>query len=265
METIKSIKKLKGPSYSLKTESGLNIKVSEDSLVKHRLLKGEEITETLLETIRKEAELDIGYQLALSYVSFQLRSEKELKDHLRRKEISDEGIDYVIHKLQGLDLLDDRGFAMSYVRTALRTTDKGPGPVRQHLLKKGVPKEIIDEAMVLFDDVEQKETAMKLAEKGIRSYRTKSHQETVNKIRQLLFTKGFKTEVIEEVMAELPLEKDDDEEWEKLVNEGDKLWRRHRGLEGYKRRQKIQQALYRKGHKMEEIHRYLDEKEMEID
>ena len=59
MEIIKSIRKLKNNQYTLTTESGKKISVSEDTLVRHRLLKGEEITDESLEKIRKEAEMDI--------------------------------------------------------------------------------------------------------------------------------------------------------------------------------------------------------------
>ncbi|MFW7394840.1 recombination regulator RecX, partial [Vagococcus fluvialis] len=102
MEIIKSIRKLKNNQYTLTTESGKKISVSEDTLVRHRLLKGEEITDESLEKIRKEAEMDIGYQIALSFLNFQLRSEKEIKDQLKKKEISGEGITYVINKLKDL-------------------------------------------------------------------------------------------------------------------------------------------------------------------
>ena len=54
MEIIKSIRKLKNNQYTLTTESGKKISVSEDTLVRHRLLKGEEITDESLEKIKKE-------------------------------------------------------------------------------------------------------------------------------------------------------------------------------------------------------------------
>ena len=45
MEKIKSIRKLKNNHYTLTTESGRKIRISEDTLVKQRLLKGEEVSE----------------------------------------------------------------------------------------------------------------------------------------------------------------------------------------------------------------------------
>lgn len=54
MEIIKSIRKLKNNQYTLTTESGKKISVSEDTLVRHRLLKGEEITDESLEKSEKK-------------------------------------------------------------------------------------------------------------------------------------------------------------------------------------------------------------------
>ena len=265
MEIIQSIRKLKNNNYTLTTESGRRISVSEDTLVRHRLLKGAEITDEALTEIEKEAELEIGYQIALAYLSYQLRSEKEIKDQLRKKEISQEGINYVIDKLKELSLLDDLVFAESYVRTVMKTQDKGPGQIKQSLIKKGIPGDIIEKALELFTFDTQETAANQLAEKALRRYRSNSHKEQVQKVRQHLFTKGYDGDVIDVVMSNLEVEKDEDEEWTLLVTQGDKLWRRHERLDRSKRNQKIKQSLFQKGFDFDEINRYIEEKEMEDD
>lgn len=265
MEIVKSIRKLKNNNYALTTDSGRRINVSEDTLVRHRLLKGSEITNEALTEIEKEAELEIGYQIALSYLSYQLRSEKEIKDQLRKKEISQEGIDYVIEKLQGINLLDDLVFAESYVRTVMKTQDKGPGQIRQTLIKKGIAEETIERALDLYTFDEQELMASQLAEKALRRYRNKSHKEQIEKVRQHLFTKGYHGDVIDLVMSNLEVEEDEDEEWRLLVIEGDKLWRRHSSLERGKRNQKIKQSLFQKRFDFDDINRYIEEKELEDD
>lgn len=265
MEKIKSIRKLKNNHYTLTTESGRKIRISEDTLVKHRLLKGEEVSESTLETIEKEAELDIGYQLALSFLSYQLRSEKEIKDHLKKKEISEEGISYVINKLRELNLLDDLVFAESYVRTVMKTQDKGPQTIKQQLFKKGISSENIEKALELYSFDDQEEVAMKVAEKAFRKYKSKSHKEQINKVRQHLFTKGYSGDLINLVMSNLEVEKDEDDEWETLVREGDKLWRKHQRLDKAKKKQKIRQSLFQKGYDFDGINRFIEEKELEDD
>lgn len=265
MEKIKSIRKLKNNHYTLTTESGRRISVSEDTLVRHRLLKGEEITDEALEQVAREAQMDIGYQIALSFLSYQLRSEKEIKDQLKKKEISQEGIDYVIPKLQELKLLDDLMFAESYVRTMMKTQDKGPQQIKQGLIKKGISQENIEKALELFILDDQEEAAAKLAQKALRKYQSKSHKEQIQKVRQHLFTKGYSGDIITLVMANLEVEKDEDEEWELIVAQGDKLWRKHQRLDRSKRNQKMKQSLFQKGFDFDLINRYIEEKEMEDD
>ena len=265
MEKIKSIRKLKNNHYTLTTESGHKIRISEDTLVKHRLLKGEEVSENTLEIIEKEAELDIGYQLALSFLSYQLRSEKEIKDHLKKKEISEEGISYVIIKLREMNLLDDLVFAESYVRTVMKTQDKGPQTIKQQLFKKGISEENIAKALEQYSFDDQEEVAMKVAEKALRKYKSKSHKEQINKVRQHLFTKGYSGDLINLVMSNLEVEKDEDDEWETLVREGDKLWRKHQRLDKAKKKQKMRQSLFQKGYDFDAINRFIEEKELEDD
>ncbi|MEG0731804.1 MAG: recombination regulator RecX [Vagococcus sp.] len=265
MEVIQSIRKLKNNNYTLTTKNGRKIRVSEDTLVRHRLLKGEEISEEVLDQVEKEAELDIGYQQALFFLNYQLRSEKEIKDYLKKKEISEEGIVYVIDKLQGLSLLDDLVFAESYVRTVIKTQDKGPQTIKQQLFKKGISDENIQKALDLFSFDDQEEAATKVAEKALRKYQNKSHKEQINKVRQHLFTKGYSKDVISLVMENLEVEKNEDDEWESIVSEGDKLWRKNRRFDPSKRKQKIRQSLFTKGFDFDAINRFIEEKEMEDD
>lgn len=265
MEIIQSIRKLKNNHYNVKTKSGRKIRVSEDTLVRFRLLKGQEIEDDTLTEIEKEAELDIGYQFALSFLSYQLRSEKEIKDHLKKKEISPEGISYVITKLNDINLLDDLVFAESYVRTVMKTQDKGPQNVKQQLYKKGIAADDIVKALELFTFDDQEEMGTRLAIKSLKKYQNKSHKEQINKVRQHLFTKGYSGDVIDLVMSSLEIEKDEDDEWERLVVEGERLWRRHQRLDASKKKQKMRQSLFQKGYDFDLINRFIEEKELEND
>lgn len=265
MEIIQSIRKLKNNHYNITTKSGRKIRVSEDTLVKFRLLKGQEIEDDTLTEIEKEAELDIGYQFALSFLSYQLRSEKEIKDHLKKKEISPEGIAYVITKLNNINLLDDLVFAESYVRTVMKTQDKGPQTVKQQLYKKGIADDDIAKALELFTFEDQEEMGTRLALKSLKKYQNKSHKEQINKVRQHLFTKGYSGDVIDLVMSSLEIEKDEDDEWERLTVEGERLWRRHQRLDASNKKQKMRQSLFQKGYDFDLINRFIEEKELEND
>ncbi|EGG52322.1 hypothetical protein HMPREF9520_02973, partial [Enterococcus faecalis TX1467] len=77
MTTITRISKDKGEFYLLWLSSE-KLRVSEDILVRQRLLKGQELSDTLIEEIKKASSYDVGLQMAMNYLSYQLRSKKEI-------------------------------------------------------------------------------------------------------------------------------------------------------------------------------------------
>ncbi|KAF1297266.1 recombination regulator RecX [Enterococcus sp. JM4C] len=259
--TVTKIAKGKGPFYNIQLSEGEGLRVSEDILVRYRLLKGQEISQQIIDEIRQSGGYDYGLQMAMNYLSYQLRTEKEIRTYLKDKEIEREDRDKIVAKLKELTLIDDLIYAESYVRTQVRISDKGPQTITQQLRQKGVKADEIEQALSLYPKDSQVEIALRTAEKALKKIHGKSQRETVQKVRQTLMQKGFSSEVITGAMESIEFEKDEDEEYAILVQQGDKLWRRHARLNASKRNQKIKQSLYQKGYSFDDIQRYLDEKE----
>lgn len=136
MNTIIRINKGKGPFYEVATSEGETLRVSEDLLVRFRLLKGKELSEEELKEIKKSAGFDLGLQQAMNYISYQLRSEMEVRTYLKDKEIEKQDRDLVVERLKELNLIDDKNYGESYIRTQVRMSDKGPVVISQQLRKK---------------------------------------------------------------------------------------------------------------------------------
>lgn len=256
---IKQIKVGKNNFYTVTFETGEKVKVSEDLLVRYRLLKGTEITPELFEELKSSAGFDMGLQMAYNYVSYQLRSELEMLQYLKKKEISVQDAQRVIERLKELRLIDDLVFAQSYVRTQIRMSDKGPFHLTQQLKQKGIPEDFILQALDLYSEETQNDVALKAAEKIWNKNHSRSHRENLNKVRSTLMQKGFGAEVIQFVLGELPQEKDEESEWDNLVKEGHKALRRHQRLAYRPRVQKIKNQLYQKGFAMDQIQQFIDE------
>lgn len=62
METITKITKDKGQFYLIWLTSGEKLRVSEDTLVRQRLLKGQELSEEMVEKIKKLAHMMLAYR-----------------------------------------------------------------------------------------------------------------------------------------------------------------------------------------------------------
>lgn len=263
METIIKITKEKGQFYLIWLSSGEKLRVSEDTLVRQRLLKGQELTQTSIEEIKKAGSYDVGLQLALNYLSYQLRSKKEIYDYLKEKEILVEDRKKIVLRLEEMNLLNDAAFSESYVRTLMRTGEKGPKMIIQQLKRKGIDDEDIQHGLTFYTMENQVEVAVIVAGKAMKRYRTKSFKDALQKVKLHLVQKGFEREVIDLALEELSFEKDEEQELEVIKKEGDKLWEKHRKLEPYKRLLKVKQSLYQKQFDLDLIQEYLNEKEIE--
>lgn len=263
METIIKITKDKGQFYLIWLSSGEKLRVSEDTLVSQRLLKGQELSQANIEEIKKVGSYDSGLQLALNYLSYQLRSKKEIIDYLKGKEILLEDRKKIILRLEEMNLLNDTMFSESYVRTLMRTSDKGPKMIMQQLKRKGLNDEDIQHGLTLYTIEEQVKIAVVVAGKAMKRYQTKSFKDALQKVQLHLMQKGFNREVIDLALEELSFEKNEEQELETIKKEGEKLWEKHRKLETYKRLLKVKQSLYQKQFDLDLIQEYLNEKEIE--
>jgi regulatory protein len=259
MITITRISKGKGPFYEVDCSNGDSLRVSEDLLVRFRLLKGKEVTEEMLAEIQKSAGYDIGLQQAMNYISFQLRSEKEVRTYLKDKEINLEDRHLVVKRLKEMNLIDDRSYGESYLRTQIRLGDKGPTVISQQLKQKGLSEEIIQEVLPLYTEEQQFDVGYHTAEKALRRFKGKSHKEMMQKLSMHLMQKGFRQPVIQMILDELPTDRDEDEETAALQKEGQRLLRRHQRLAYTKKKMKIKQGLYQKGFALDAIQEFLDE------
>lgn len=263
METIVKITKDKGQFYLIWLSSGDKLRVSEDILVKHRLLKGQELAESTIEAIRKAGSYDVGLQMSLNYLSYQLRSEKEIFDYLREKEILLDDRKKIVAQLKNLKLLDDKLYSESYVRTQMRISDKGPRMIQQQLKQKGLKDEDIQHGLTFFSLSEQVEVAVFAAEKAMKRYHDKSFKDSMQKVKQHLMQKGFNYEVIDLALEEVSFEKDEEEELESVQKQGEILWARSHKLDKRKRLMKVKQGLYQKGFDYDLINQYISEKELD--
>lgn len=255
----------KAGRYNIFIDEQFAFGVTESVLIKYRLAKGLEIDSQLQRAIQKDDDNAKAYQLALNYLSHQLRTEKELTQYLRDHEITPEGIQISLAKLRELHYIDDQNYADSYVRTVINTADKGPKVVRQKLIQKGVSATHIDQALSHYSVDDQVTVGLAAAKKLAKKYRHRSFFEQQQKVKQGLMQKGFGGDSLSLIMEALALEADEDNEADALAELGAKKWRRYRLLEPRERRMKMQQALYRKGFNIDAINHFIDEQELSDD
>lgn len=163
-------------------------------------------TEKQLEKLKKRA-----LNSALWHIQQSPKTVAEIRKKLTRKLIPDDIIEDTINRLVEADWLNDSEYAEQFVYSK-RTYDKlGAQAIRQKLMMKGIPQEIIMEQLEALEEDDLRESAKQLAEKKMRSLKKEPDKyKRAQKIVQHLAYKGYNIglayqvaqEVVEEHMAD---------------------------------------------------------------
>lgn len=250
--------------YNIFLDGEYAFPVDEALIVKHLLRKGMEISPQLQETLKTEDNFRKGYQRALNYLSYGLRSEKEVREDLADKEFIEQADD-IVEKLKEQCLINDEEYAKAYVRTAANLNRKGPRVIQNELKRRGIHELNIQGALPEYVYDDQVDNAVILAEKQWKKGKQKSQRETVQKVKQHLMKKGFDMDVIQAAIEIIDTDKDENEEYEALVTQGEKAWQRYaRKVDGYELKRKTKAYLFNKGYPSELINQFIDEKEEDL-
>jgi regulatory protein len=145
------------------------------------------------------------YKAAIRYLSFRSRSEKEMRDYLKRKtenlkpKIDEDIAERIVQSLKGDKFLNDEEFAKMWIRERTLIKPKAVRVIKIELKQKGISDEIIDFVMtndegLMINDLE---SAMKLAEKKLRTIHDQSDKFKVKeKLGRYLASKGFDWDTI---------------------------------------------------------------------
>lgn len=232
--------------------------VSQDVLIAFDLKKGKEIDEEELRDIMYKEDVQKAFNRAVQFLSHRMRSMKEIRDHLKRKETEEDIIPLVMEKLSKLKYVNDLEFGKAYVRTQARTSSKGPGVIEKELMEKGLTQAEIRGSMPEYTKEEQIENATKLATKKAAQSKKRSANEMRQKIKATLMQKGYSAEVVAVALESMSMDAvTDDQQQEALEYQGAKAHKRYRKYEGWEYERRMKQYLYRKGFQMESIDAFI--------
>lgn len=132
--------------------------------------------------------------ICLRLLTDRARTVKELGDALRRKEIPDEVAHRVLDRFDEVGLVDDQAFAEQWVRSRHRHRGLGKRAIAMELHRKGVDREIADEALTGIDEDSERARARELVVRRLRSLPVGSREERQSSARKLvgmLARKGY--------------------------------------------------------------------------
>ena len=184
--------------YSIFVDGKYEFSLSESALLEQKLASGLEIDRTQLKEFKKLSADDKVYGNALRYVAMRSRSQWEMSDYLRRKQVEEPVAQKIIAILSGSGLLDDEKFARAWVenRRLLKATSKRR--LIQELKQKRVPEDIIE--TILGEDLtDEKEVLRDLIAKKLK---LSKFQNDRLKLMQYLARQGFNYDDIKSVLSD---------------------------------------------------------------
>lgn len=201
---ITSIKtqKRKRDRVSIFIDDTFSFGISEETNFKLGLCVGMEITDEFINEILMEEEGHKVLDSALNFLSYRARSEKELYKRLKQKEYPNNLILQTIDYCKERGYLDDKEFALSFIRDKTNINKYGPKKIRYELYKKGVSQDIIDEVLVP-DKNEEYDRALELGLKKISKYKNDNRDAIYRKLGGFLQRKGYSHDIVYKVLREI--------------------------------------------------------------
>lgn len=172
--------------------------ISIELVMKHHLKKGFEIEKSLLDELILEDEKGKALDKAVRYMSSALKTTRQIRDYLRKKEFSPQTIDYVVDKMIEYRYLDDEAFAKAFVATY--SNKYGKLKLISALKSKGVGDSVIDSVMNA-EDLKMEDSIENTANKYLRNKERKS--ETYMKLSRFLYSRGYEFDDIKSLINRL--------------------------------------------------------------
>jgi len=136
------------------------------------------------------------YEFALNSLARRSQSIAELRQRLERRALEPEAVGRILSRLQDAGLLDDRRFALHYA--AYRARRFGRYRIRRELRRKGVPEELIEQALAEVFPEEKDELALVRARlaRRLRGKARPYSQKVLHAAYQSLLRAGFSSAII---------------------------------------------------------------------
>ena len=191
------VQKKNNTRFSIFVKSQFLIGVSESTLTKLDLKKGVEITPFLFEKIVEAEDQWAAREYLFRILSRRDHSRKELKDKAYKKGYSGRFLESILDKFEQKEYIDDRKFALKFTADKFEFNNWGPYKIRNHLFKKGIQKNLAEEAIKkVFESEAIKESMLELIKKKKKRYQREPEEKRKKKVFDFLMRKGYNSDDI---------------------------------------------------------------------
>lgn len=185
--------------YSVFVDDKYAFSLPANALMVAGLRTGDELSAADLESFLRLSVESKAIERCYRFLSIRKRSRQELQGYLSRKGYEEEIVSAVIQKLTEQGMADDADFAASWIQSRQQTKPRSRKQLQQELLKKGLSREDIDDALQFVDDEAEVEAAASVANKKRRLSRFKDNDVLISYLQ----TQGFGYQTITAALERL--------------------------------------------------------------
>ena len=171
------------------------LKVTETELLHFGLHTGIDLGEEDVVQLKGSAEKSNARAMAAGMLGRRALSKKEIKDRLAKKGTSEEDAEETVEWLENIGAVDDAAYARMLARY-YGSRGYGYARVRQELQKRGVPRELWEEA---FEELPESEAVIEtIVEKKLQG--KEPTVENIKKLADMLLRRGFGWNEVQNVL-----------------------------------------------------------------
>ena len=201
---IASLRQTSPGRLTVALEDGTEIRSTLGVVTDLRLYTGRDLDEERLAELKKNSRRAIARERALEILSRRQMSRKELRDKLLQKGEDEDTAKYCVRWLSDQGFLDDGRYAAAVTRH-YAGKGYGPGRVRMELSRRGIPRELWEDALETMPETESK------IDKYIASrLRDPGDRDEIRKISAALYRRGHSWEEIRAALRRCSAETEDD-------------------------------------------------------
>lgn len=162
---------------------------------------GQEIDNEKITALQAKDEREVAYQRAIKFISYRIRSEKEIQRRLKKLGFSEDVIAEVTERLSQNNLVDDEHFAKAWVENRNEFRPRSHRMLAMEMRQKGISEEVITQTLEKTD--EDEDLAYRAASKQSRKYKDLEWPEFRRKLTGFLARRGFSYEIISPVVGQV--------------------------------------------------------------
>jgi regulatory protein len=185
--------------YSVFLDGAYSFSLDAKTVTALGLSPGMELSEADVKRILHDEQLRKAKEYATLLLSYRARTDHELRERLERREFPPDVITEAMDRLAELKLVDDTRYAHDFARDRVEIGKKGKWRIRGELIKRGVDRKEIDQAL------EQAPDELKAARELVTRYRPRYARLEPDvgrrRLYALLARRGFSVDTIREALS----------------------------------------------------------------